>query len=269
MSFSARSVNTFGSLARKNPVNVLIVKDRLNIVMPKVFDCFCWNGEQDILEIRLNILDPFVDYFIICESEQTFSGKPKPIYYKGDNPQVIHIIAPNIETDNAFERAKHQKDYIRTALKDCDPEDIIYYGDVDEIWKPQTEEGKLHQLNYSYYLNNRSSEEWYGTNVFKYKNIRPLHEIRADHSKYLENGGWHFQNLGGADQIRKKLESYDHQEFNNEDLKADLERKMDVGEDYVGRQFDWQGNSFSFWIDESELPSYIIDNKEKWKKLLR
>ena len=233
------------------------------------YDCFTYNGEEDILEIRMAILDKYVDKFVICESEQTFSGKPKPIYYKGNNPKAIHIIAPNIEADNAFERAAHQKDYIRTALKDCDPEDTIYYGDVDEIWTPQTEEGKLHQLNYSYYLNNRSSEEWYGTNVFKYKNIRPLHEIRADHSKYLENGGWHFSNMGGADQIRKKLESYDHQEYNQDDIKEDIEYRMENGEDYVGRNVDWQGKPFTFRIDEQDLPEYLLYNKSKWKKLFR
>lgn len=232
--------------------------------MSKVYDCFTYNGEEDILEIRLNILDKYVDHFVICESEQTFSGKPKPIYYKGNNPKVIHIIAPNIETDNAFERAKHQKDYIRTALKDCDPEDTIYYGDVDEIWKPQTEEGKLHQLNYSYYLNNRSSEEWYGTNVFKYKNIRPLHEIRADHSKYLENGGWHFSNQGGAEQIRRKLESYDHQEMNTLENMTLVEERMKDGEDYVGRAVDWQGRPFSFHISDVDLPQYLLDNKTKY-----
>lgn len=47
----------------------------------KVYDCFYFFNELDILEVRLNILNDFVDYFVICESTMTFSGKPKPLLY--------------------------------------------------------------------------------------------------------------------------------------------------------------------------------------------
>jgi len=39
---------------------------------------------------------------------------------------------------------------------------------------------------------------------------------------------------------------------------------MEQGKDYVGRKRDWKGKEFMFWKDESELPDYLIDNKEKW-----
>lgn len=100
------------------------------------YDCFTYCGEETILDIRLNVLDPYVDKFVICESEQTFSGLPKPLYYKGNNPKVIHIIAPNIETENAFERAAYQKEYLKTALKDLKDDDVVFFGDVDEIPNP-------------------------------------------------------------------------------------------------------------------------------------
>lgn len=234
-----------------------------------IYDCFMYNGEKDILDIRMNILDKYVDYFVIGEARETFSGIPKPLYWNNNNPRVIHIVVPDTKTDNAFERAAFQKDYIRNALKDCKPEDTIYYGDVDEIWKPQKEEGKLRQINYCYFLNNRSSEVWEGTNVFKYKNIKNLNEIRADHSNILEDGGWHFTNMGGPDFIRRKLEAYDHQEFNNDAVKSSLEAKIEAGEDYVGRSVDWQGKPFYYWFDEIDLPSYILDNKEKYAHLFK
>ena len=47
----------------------------------KVYDCFYFFNELDTLEVRLNILNDFVDYFVICESTMTFSGKPKPLLY--------------------------------------------------------------------------------------------------------------------------------------------------------------------------------------------
>ncbi len=233
-------------------------------------------NELDMLEIRLNILDSYVDFFVLSESTQTFQGKEKPLYYLENkerfakwNHKIIHIVVPPVDIENSFEMAAYQKDYFRKVFKNCQPDDMIYYGDLDEIWTPQNQEGKLRQLNYSYYLNNRSSEDWQGTNVCKFKNLRNVNELRADHSVVLEDGGWHFTNIGGAEQVIKKLEAYDHAEYNTDEVKASIAERIANGEDYVGRSFDWQGNPFRFWEDMSGLPTYLIENKEKWKKLFR
>ena len=47
----------------------------------KIYDAFLFYNELDLLEIRLNILDPYVDFFVINESTITFSGKDKPLYF--------------------------------------------------------------------------------------------------------------------------------------------------------------------------------------------
>lgn len=235
-------------------------------------------NELDLLEIRLNILDPYVDYFVIGESIKTFSGKDKPMYFLESEERfakwkhkILHVDTGYITTSDSFEQAAFQKDQLRKCLSyyDLKPDDVIFYGDLDEIWTPQTQEGKLRQLAYSYYLNNRSSEDWQGTNVCKYKNLYNLNELRANHDVVLENGGWHFTNMGGLEQLKKKLESYDHQEFNTEDINLQLEERIKNGEDYIGRKYDWKGNEFKMWIDESELPDYLIKNKEKWKHLFK
>lgn len=241
-----------------------------------VYDCTQIYNELDLLEIRLNILNPYVDFFVIGQSSETFSGIPKPFYFDRSDSRwdtwrdkIIEVEIPSMATDNVFERTAFQKDYLRLALIDCDPDDIIYYSDVDEIWTPQTEEGKLRQLNYCYYLNQRSSEDWQGTNVCRYKNLGNLNELRADHTHVLENGGWHFTNMGGIEQIRKKIAAYDHQEMINDDVRDKLEERMLNGEDYLGRSRDWQGKPFEYWIDESELPEYLKENKQTWIKLFQ
>ena len=43
----------------------------------KIYDCFIFNGENSILEIRLNELDNIVDYFVIIEFGETFTGIKK------------------------------------------------------------------------------------------------------------------------------------------------------------------------------------------------
>ena len=47
----------------------------------KVFDVFLFFNELDLLEVRLNLLYPFVDHFVINEATKTFSGLDKPLYY--------------------------------------------------------------------------------------------------------------------------------------------------------------------------------------------
>ncbi len=236
-----------------------------------IYDCFMFNGEYDMLDIRFNLLDKYVDKFVLCESEQTFSGNWKPLYWS-ERPdafdqwegKVIHHVVEPKAFDDAFARAGYQKDSIRSALSECEPDDIIYYGDVDEIWTPQIKEGKLRQLNYSYFLNNRSSEDWQGTNVCRYKNLYDLNSWRANHDVVLEDGGWHFTNVMPFEKLINKIESYDHQEANIPWVKEGLKSRMEANIDFLGRTHDWKGNPFIMWKDESQLPQYVLDNKQLW-----
>lgn len=255
----------------------------------KTYDLFSFSGEYDTLEIRFALLDQYVDKFVICESMETFSGRVKPLYWVERNKdrfeewedKVIYIVPKYGEDEEImtlmenrpyvdlepFRRAFYQKESLRTALKACLDEDIIYYGDVDEVWKPQQVDDKVHklrQLAYSYYLNNRSPEDWRGTIVTKYKNLKEgsLNDMRANpvEADIINDAGWHWTNLGGLKAVLKKLESYDHQEANIPWVRDGLEERMDSNVDFLGR-------GFQFWIDESELPQYLLDNKERYRKL--
>lgn len=258
-----------------------------------IYDTFTFNGEYDILEIRFNILSPFVDKFIIVENQETFSGNLKPLYWterdkerfeEWETKVIYHVItkyddeeiitqgrARNYIDTDPFRRAFYQKETIRKVLEKQKPKnnDIVYYGDVDEIWKPKHKElddkpHKLQQLAYSYFLNNRSPEDWRGTIITKWKNIKDgcLNDLRANPVEIdiLEDGGWHFTNIGGFDLVKYKIESYDHQEVNIPWIKNGLAERIQNNEDFLGR-------GFKFWIDESDLPEYLLDNKEIWKHL--
>ena len=244
------------------------------------YDCFTFFNELDLLEIRFNILDPYVDYFVLAECEETFSGKPKPLYYNENKDRfkkwqkkIIHLKNNKLETTDPFERAGYQKDSIRKFLEHLDlkDDDIVMFGDLDEIPKPQNIKTdavyNLRQLNYSYYLNNRSSEEWVGTIVGKWKTVKlqSFNYWREHHMNILNNGGWHFTNMGGEEQILKKLDAYDHQEANIPAVREGLKMRIDTGLDYLGREVDWQHKPFEFWKDESELPQWLLDNKEKYE----
>ena len=46
----------------------------------KIFDCFMYFDEDFMLDIRLNVLDQYVDKFIIIESGEDFRGNKKNNY---------------------------------------------------------------------------------------------------------------------------------------------------------------------------------------------
>jgi hypothetical protein len=269
------------------------------------YDTFMLFNELDLLEIRLNVLDPYVDFFVVCEATETFSGKPKPLYYQENKERfakwqhkIIHHVVDDYPHDTElialmeskayvpkdadkehYRRAFYQKESIRKALAKAGAkdDDIVYYGDADEIWKPKElavaddKVYKLRQLCYVYYLNNRSSEKWIGTIVTRYKNIKngSLLDHRSNPTNFLDDGGWHFTNMGGVEAIKAKIEAYDHQEFNTPEIKAQIEKRMKNNRDYVGRIFDYKWRRFKFWVDEADLPLYLKENKDRYAHLFK
>ena len=120
-----------------------------------IIDCFIFFNEYEILEGRLEYLYPHVDYFVLVESNMTFSGKPKPMYYMQNmtrfKPWLDKILYFPHFTDNArYDYSKlptHDRDYEtgpwaaehaqRRHMGACIPlfqdDDIIMFSDVDEI----------------------------------------------------------------------------------------------------------------------------------------
>lgn len=239
-----------------------------------------------MLELRLDILGDHVDKFILVESRQTFTGQEKPLYYAENkerfskwNDKIIHIVAPNIEIKQvAYERHWLCYELIEEELMKLNPKDITFCSDLDEIWNPTIldlidyQVHSLKQLNYSYWLNYRSNEEWTGTlmafagNVFigynkKYRTIKP---------NVLENGGWHFTNMGGVEQIKKKVAAYDHgPEIPQEWFQSQIAERMEKGEDYLARPTNYDGKPYTFIVEEENWPEWLKANKEKYKHLCK
>lgn len=128
-----------------------------------IFDCIPFFNELDILKLRMEILDPYVDYFVLEEATVTFSGKEKKMIF-AQNRQLFDKFKDKIRyvavTDSPMsgvtthERDKYQKNQLIRALSDCKPEDIIIFSDVDEIPNPKIlvklieefESGKIYHL---------------------------------------------------------------------------------------------------------------------------
>ena len=123
----------------------------------KVYDCFMYHNEDVILDLRLNFLDKFVDFFVIVESEYNHKGEKKNLNFdinKFSNFKnkiryfVLNELPANIEkikdTDpdgeksrkyilNGYRRDHFQRNHILKGIEDASPEDFIIISDIDEI----------------------------------------------------------------------------------------------------------------------------------------
>lgn len=108
-----------------------------------VYDCFQFFNELDILKIRLNVLAPVVDRFVISEATETFSGLKKPLYYEENKhlfakfaDKIIHVVVDDTPQGGTHERDTFQKNAVTRGLSNCKDEDIILFSDLDEIPNP-------------------------------------------------------------------------------------------------------------------------------------
>jgi len=266
-----------------------------NKEMSKIVDIFSFNGEYDLLEIRLNILNDYVDEFIIVEATETFSGKPKELYYEKQKERfakwqdkikyfvvrppyeagivVLANESPNTRGAEHWKREFCQKESIKQALTHLKDEDIVFIGDVDEIVEPifydsPTDSHRLIKYKlrvYTYWLNNRSSEPFWGTISDKYGNIKNecLNHLRGngEGKNTINECGWHFTSL--KDGLERKLtDSYTKETYANDWVMNNLEENIKNNKDFLGRDF-------TFKEDVSEWPEWLKNNRHLYKHLLK
>lgn len=108
-----------------------------------VYDCFQFFNELDILKIRLNVLNPVVDRFVISEATETFSGLKKPLYYEENKElfaefadKIIHVVVEDTPEGDTHYRDTFQKNAVTRGLAGCTDDDIVIFSDLDEIPNP-------------------------------------------------------------------------------------------------------------------------------------
>jgi beta-1,4-mannosyl-glycoprotein beta-1,4-N-acetylglucosaminyltransferase len=165
--------------------------------------------EEMLLDLRLNILDKFVDQFVIVESSYTHSGKGKKLIFDinkyskfkkkinyivlKDPPKGIEEInnsdsegeISRKEILNALKRENLQRDTILKGLKDADKNDWIIISDLDEI-------PDLTNINFNIIKNKII---FFKQKVFYYKLNLELKKLRwigtkACRKKHLKSPQW-------------------------------------------------------------------------------
>jgi len=179
----------------------------------KIFDCTLYYDEDLILDTRLNILDKYVDKFVICESTFTHSGKEKKLnfdikkfsgfkkknYYLVNDSEPKNLIysqdnkeSPEQMRPNAMKRIANQREFLLTGLQDAKDNDLILYSDNDEIPNPETlnenllnEKISIFEQKLFYYKFNLLYEKllWYGTRACRKKDLPKFEILRLIKAK--------------------------------------------------------------------------------------
>lgn len=216
--------------------------------MKKIIDCFSFYNEIDLLTYRLNILNNYVDYFILIESTHTYIGKEKILFFNENkslfedfNNKIIHVIVndfphkfPNINISNQEQwiNEKYQRNCIVHGINQLKLEDsdIIMISDLDEIPNPdilsilknndiQLTIASFEMDFYYYNLNSKLVNKWYYSKIISYKTYKELNisfdNIRFYQCNSIKNGGWHLSYFGDSKFIKNKIEMFSHQEYNN------------------------------------------------------
>ena len=183
----------------------------------RIFDCTTFYDENFILDVRFNILDQFVDKFVICESAYSHSGKkkkfnfdiskfekfkhkiiylkidhePKNLIYKSSNNEDAKENTKDVRI-NAIKRIAYQRNFLKEGIVDASNNDLIFYSDNDEI--PKLNDANLDKIQNKliffkqklfYYKFNLFCDryDWYGTKGCKKKDLIDFEWLRNTKTK--------------------------------------------------------------------------------------
>ena len=195
----------------------------------KIYDCIMYFDEDLNLDLRFNILDKYVDKFVVVESTRNHAGEEKKLNFdinkfKKFEKKIHYLVVDDIpkEVTNYkkgwspnFFRENFNRNAISRALTECSPNDLIIISDADEI--PNLElldTVKIKKLaifkqrSFVYKLNLLYEENWLGSSICYKKYLKSPQWLRNKRflrrgflrriffkTPTLNNGGWHFSFL--------------------------------------------------------------------------
>ena len=264
-----------------------------------IFDCFSYWDEDLLLDLRLNILDNFVDYFVIIEGNKTWQNNPKEFKFELNkfpkfSKKIIYIKVDDLpDGSDPYLRENHQRNCINRGLTKAKEDDLIMISDLDEIPNPEKIRNFSKKMKYAvfkqkhfYYkfnLQSKNSPFWYGSRICVYKFLkspqwlrdlkfkkRPFWRIdKFRLNNIIDDGGWHFCNLKSPDKLLYKYknlcETNDPVNFKEKiDEKYldinEIGKRINNKEDLIGRD-----DFFSTVSLDNSFPKYLLENKHNYK----
>ena len=236
----------------------------------RAYDVFPYNGEARMLQLKLREMSGWIDRFVLVEADETFPGRPKPLYFQAD-PQgaagelagrIVPVVAPRPPAHIAYTWAREffQKDSAVLALDGlCRPGDLVILSDADEILDREAVAGFEGDVapgalrTFRYFLNCELISETpplkatlaracqaaaHGWNYLR------LGAIRYRRGAQLKGAGWHFSSIGNAEWLAYKMQCTAHEEWSYQDQSffarflTKMRKEGGLGADFVRREID-------------------------------
>ena len=222
-----------------------------------IVDAFLFNDEFDMLDIRLAIMDSWVDRFVILEGDRTWSGTPKPwlLQARLDRYQQyqhkLTIIPLTVPADYLnWQCENHSRRSLAAGLADLEPNDTVIHGDLDEV----PDVGQLDQIieymdqhqrpvslrmeMYAWRFDQRLDRSWNGTVIARrhmfqdpqqlYKGNNIKRKDRSHCVLYPHTAGWHWTWIGDDQRIRSKVRSCIESQYRDPDQVLTAFRELDT-----------------------------------------
>ena len=255
----------------------------------KIIDSTTYFEEDLMMDLRFNVLDKYVDEFIVCEATFSHSGKEKNINFNKKNfpkfeKKINHIIVDKEPNDiinnkelssaeqrlNSIARIREQRNYISKFIAKYDSNDYIIYSDNDEI--PNLENINFEKNNnkvvifkqkiFYYKLNLILPKvDWFGSKACKIKDLKNIDSLRNS-----KNKKYHFYRIDTflSDIKHQNLKIVDEGGWHFSNLKniEDLQKK------YLNDENHSEYESLGFSIDrvKHNIKNRSIDYDHKAKK---
>ena len=208
---------------------------------PLLVDCFLYNDEVELLELRLQLLDTVVDRFVIVASNETFTGIAKAEAFPVNNPLVLGysdrvdlIMLDRLDGTTAWEKESFSRNAMSDRLQELSSSDLIMVSDIDEIPNPVIlkkikDEDRLQDsvvlelayfnFKFNFKMFHGLQAIWAGPvisrgNIFESpQSMRDRRwSLMQDSATSISSAGWHFSFLTKTGDITAKLASFSHQE---------------------------------------------------------
>jgi len=246
----------------------------------KVYDCFTFFKEFELLKLRLEELWELVDYFVLVESPYAHSGDIKPLWFQENkknfeqySDKIIHIV--HNEQHRGIEAEISQRNKIAEGLVSVKDTDIVIISDSDEIpnkvaianYDKSHGLSKLSEHLSYYFMNVRSQQEWMYPTIAEWGEIKKCKSIdwaRRGPGYPIRNGGWHFSYLGGWESIQTKIKSFSCLEYNCEPYNSKEYIKDCI--ETSGDLFK-MGHQFKVVPIDNTFPKYVRDHIEHFKSI--
>lgn len=266
--------------------------------MRKIYDCFTFFNEYDLLDIRLEEHYDHVDHFVIVESNKSFQNKDKEFNleknwdrYAKYHDKIIYIKVEDMPGgDNPWVREAFQRNAIARGIIDASDNDVIIVSDCDEMLRASTfdqiRNDPQHyfwicrqpifwvKLNYwqstprGYNISSMAitKEKFMGAQHLRdqcHWALQAVPEVHNDPEMIvIHHAGWHFTYFGDTNQAKIKLLNFSHAECSYLAENIDVESPIVQGLNPIDPR---DPSRFTAVTVDEYFPQAILNNLDRWK----